>query len=124
LYAATLFGIFKTGYLNGTATAWSRMGNGFPDTPIWDLQVNPENRMIYVATYGRGVWYTLDLTVSISRLNAHRINSDTLALEWEDDSILQVATTIPGNWADVVGATSPQTVSATGPQKFYRLRGR
>jgi len=61
LYAATSLGIFKTAYSNGSNPIWTRMDAGFPDSPIWDLQVNPENRMIYAATYGRGVWYTIDL---------------------------------------------------------------
>jgi hypothetical protein len=61
LYAATLLGIFRTANVNGSMTAWARMGTGFPDTPITDLQVNSDNHMIYVSTYGRGAWYTLDL---------------------------------------------------------------
>lgn len=61
LYAATLLGMFRTARVNGNNTIWAPMGVGFPDSPISDLQVNAENRMIYVATYGRGIWYTLDL---------------------------------------------------------------
>ncbi|MBI3695464.1 MAG: VCBS repeat-containing protein [Acidobacteria bacterium] len=61
LYAATPLGIFRTATVNGGKTAWARMGTLLPDTPISDIQVNSGSRMIYVATYGRGVWYTLDL---------------------------------------------------------------
>jgi hypothetical protein len=61
LYAATPLGIFRVANANGNNLVWTRMGVGLPDTPISDLQVNPESRMIYVGTYGRGVWYTLDL---------------------------------------------------------------
>jgi hypothetical protein len=124
LYAATPLGMFRTRSVFGTQTDWARMGNGFPDSPIWDLQVNADNRMLYVATYGRGVWYTIDLTVSVSPLSVRKIDSSTLALEWEDDSVLQQSTSIPGTWADVLGATSPQMVQLTGTGNFYRLRSR
>jgi hypothetical protein len=55
LYAATLLEMFRTASVNGNKTVSARMSTGLPDTPIWDLQVNAENRVIYVATYGRGV---------------------------------------------------------------------
>ena len=61
LYAATALGMFRTAKAIGSNSLWERMGAGFPDTPISDLQVNPESRMIYIATYGRGVCYTFDL---------------------------------------------------------------
>jgi hypothetical protein len=61
LYAATYEGVFRTKALSGATTAWTIFGTGLPDTDIWDLQINPVNHWLYVATYGRGVWNTIDL---------------------------------------------------------------
>jgi len=122
LYAATQLGIFRTANTGNTVPLWSRMGSAFPDTPISDLQVNPDNRMIYVATYGRGVWYTLDLVVPPPpRLLIRSTGLHAWALEWGDGSVLQEASAITGAWTDLFGATSPRVLDTTAPQKFYRL---
>ncbi|HET6995319.1 MAG TPA: hypothetical protein VFI06_10080, partial [Chitinophagaceae bacterium] len=61
LYVATRSGIYKTTRINGASTSWELFGTGLPDTDIRDLQVNPVNHWLYVATYGRGVWNTIDV---------------------------------------------------------------
>ena len=44
-------------------------------------------------------------------------------ITWSASSAtLQSATAVTGPWADVTGATSPTTLSATGAAKFYRLK--
>lgn len=57
-------------------------------------------------------------------LNPLRITrqGETVRLEW-DTGILQTTDTLPGQWTDVSGATSPreENISAL-PQKFWRLR--
>jgi hypothetical protein len=122
LYAATQLGVFRTANTGNTVPLWSRMGSAFPDTPISDLQVNPDNRMIYVATYGRGVWYTLDLVVPPPpRLLIRSSGLHAWTLEWGDGSVLQEASAITGAWTDLLGATSPRVLDTTAPQKFYRL---
>jgi hypothetical protein len=44
-----------------------------------------------------------------------------LVLSW-DHGTLQSATTLTGTWDDMLGATSPLTISFSGQQKFYRVR--
>ena len=61
LYAATPLGVFRTPNASPGGTVWSRMSAGLPDTQYTDFLVNQDTRMLYVATYGRGIWYTLDL---------------------------------------------------------------
>ena len=123
LYAATPLGIYRTANTGNTVPLWSPLGSGFPDTPIWDLQVNQENRMIYMATYGRGVWYTLDLIVPPPpRLLIRRVSGSTGIVEWGDGSVLQQASALTGGWTDVGGAISPKVLDLAGPQQFYRLR--
>ena len=48
--------------------------------------------------------------------------NNSMVLEWGNGSVLQSATNINGPWQDVSGATSPYTVSFTGPQRFFRVR--
>jgi photosystem II stability/assembly factor-like uncharacterized protein len=40
---------------NGGAT-WAPLQNGLPDTPIYDLQIHPTQRLLRAATHGRGVF--------------------------------------------------------------------
>jgi hypothetical protein len=61
LYAATDEGVYRATILNGTDTKWSLFGTGLPDVAITDLQVNPKSHWLYVATYGRGVWFAIDI---------------------------------------------------------------
>jgi hypothetical protein len=48
--------------------------------------------------------------------------NNSMVLEWGNGSVLQSATNVFGPWQDVSGATSPYTVSFTGPQRFFRIR--
>ncbi|MBI4660883.1 MAG: LamG domain-containing protein [Verrucomicrobia bacterium] len=45
-----------------------------------------------------------------------------LVLTWTGGGTLQVADNVQGPYADVTGATSPQTVTLSGAQKFYRIK--
>ena len=46
----------------------------------------------------------------------------SLTLTWSGSGILQSATNAAGAYADVVGASSPWTITPTGVQKYYRIR--
>ena len=43
------------------------------------------------------------------------------ALAWPSGT-LQSSTNLPGNWSNLVGATSPYTATVNGPQQFFRLK--
>jgi hypothetical protein len=51
----------------------------------------------------------------------HNPGLHTVTLIWTD-GILQVADDVLGPYVDVPLATSPYTVPAVGPHRFYRLR--
>ncbi len=61
LYAANQIGIFKLKQ-QGSSVQWVKLGTALPDTPIREFISNHQNRYLYLATYGRGVWYTQDLS--------------------------------------------------------------
>jgi hypothetical protein len=70
--------------------------------------------------------YALQVTelevIGKARALCSKLTSDgKLLLSW-DHGTLQSASSIPGTWNDVAGATSPLTVSFLGQQQFYRLR--
>lgn len=69
-----------------------------------------------------------DLKISINtqaaegpRLNVALVNGN-LVITWAGGGVLQSATTIPGSWGDIAGATSGYTTSAAGAAKFFRVR--
>jgi photosystem II stability/assembly factor-like uncharacterized protein len=55
LYLGTDFGAFVT--TNG-GRQWHVLGGNLPSTQVSDLQVHPRDRVIVIATYGRGMWAT------------------------------------------------------------------
>jgi hypothetical protein len=77
-----------------------------------------------VATDGCGNTNTCDFKVTVERPTltiVHNPGLHTVTLIWTD-GILQVADNVLGPYVDVPLATSPYTVPAVGPHKFYRLR--
>ena len=53
LYAATDLGVFIT--INGGQN-WTEFNHGLPITFVNDIEYNPTDKALRVATYGRGVW--------------------------------------------------------------------
>jgi len=47
--------------------------------------------------------------------------SGNLVLDWPYGT-LQTATNLPGNWYNVIGATSPFTQTPVNQQQFYRVQ--
>jgi hypothetical protein len=53
LYVGTDVGVFTAPKAGG---AWTRLGTGLPNVAVWDLNFNPQDTKMVVATHGRGVW--------------------------------------------------------------------
>ena len=53
IYAGADIGVWHSadGGLN-----WDPLQNGLPDAPVFDLQIHPTQRLLRVATHGRGVY--------------------------------------------------------------------
>jgi photosystem II stability/assembly factor-like uncharacterized protein len=60
LYAANDFGVYVT--TNGGAR-WDVLGGNLPSVNVMDFIVHPRDRMLVIATHGRGVW-----TIDVSKL--------------------------------------------------------
>ncbi|MGN6723368.1 MAG: hypothetical protein ACTHJM_12230 [Marmoricola sp.] len=55
LALATDVGVFTAATGQGSATSWSTLGTGLPNTAVNDLTRGPDGS-IYAATHGRGIW--------------------------------------------------------------------
>ena len=53
LYVATARGVYQSADLG---VHWSRFGEGLPNSPVTDLQLDTGLNVLAAATYGRGVW--------------------------------------------------------------------
>jgi len=59
LYVGTDCGVYVT--TNG-GQSWDYLGSGLPNVPVWDIQIQARDRMMVIATYGRGIWVIDDLS--------------------------------------------------------------
>ena len=53
LYVGTSLGVY---HINDKMTEWEVFSTNLPNVPIKDLEINVEEKIITVGTYGRGVW--------------------------------------------------------------------
>ncbi|MCL5098550.1 MAG: hypothetical protein M1608_13675 [Candidatus Omnitrophica bacterium] len=73
-----------------------------------------------------GVIVLYGMTIQKSQAQLGRLNIDrqgnNIVLSWTGDGTLQFSDQVTGPWTDIAGALSPQTITPTEGQKFYRLR--
>ena len=62
LYTSNDFGVYVT--TNGGAR-WDVLGGNLPSVNVMDFIVHPRERMLVIATHGRGVW-----TIDVSQLRS------------------------------------------------------
>jgi Calx-beta domain len=55
IYAGTDIGVYSS---NDGGANWSPFGTGFPRVAVFDLAIQPTNRLLRAATHGRGIWET------------------------------------------------------------------
>jgi hypothetical protein len=55
-------------------------------------------------------------------MNPPILANGSITLSWRG-GVLQEASSIGGQWSDSANQTNPQTIPASGPMKFYRIRG-
>lgn len=63
VYIGTDIGVF---YRNSSMTDWIPFSNNLPNVPVTDMRIDPDlgfNGRIYIATFGRGVWWD-DLAIN------------------------------------------------------------
>ena len=62
LYTSNDFGVYVT--TNGGAR-WDVLGGNLPSVNVMDLIIHPRDRMLVIATHGRGVW-----AIDVSKLDS------------------------------------------------------
>jgi hypothetical protein len=71
LFAGTEFGIFVS---FDRGTNWHRMKNGLPAVPVFDIQIQPRDHDLILATHGRAVWI-MDNTRVLEEMNSKVLTS-------------------------------------------------
>jgi hypothetical protein len=56
------------------------------------------------------------------KFNAPVLQGNNLVLSWTETGTLQQAESLAGPWTDTADQSNPQTIPASGPMKFFRLR--
>ena len=85
LFAGTEFGMFIT---FDRGQNWQRMKNGLPTVPVFDIQVQPRDHDLILATHGRSIWIMDDIN-ALEQMNAQVLSSDLKlfdtrpAVEWK-----------------------------------------
>ncbi|MBZ5727302.1 MAG: hypothetical protein LAP87_20175 [Acidobacteriia bacterium] len=84
LFAGTEFGLFAT---FDRGANWHRMKNGLPPVPVFDIQIQPREHDLILATHGRSLWI-MDNITALEELNDQVLSSDLKllgtrpAVEW------------------------------------------
>lgn len=106
LYAGTDIGVY---FSNDAGASWSPFGTALPRSAVFDLQIQPSNRLLRAATHGRGVWETALVSPGASTVQFS--SSTTAVTEGTGSSSVDATVTVTRS-----GDTSfPATVNyATG----------
>ncbi|HTX35754.1 MAG TPA: hypothetical protein VME43_12065 [Bryobacteraceae bacterium] len=72
LFAGTEFGMFVT---FDRGANWRRLKNGLPTVPVFDIQIQPRDHDLILATHGRSIWIMDDIS-ALEELNDQMLTSD------------------------------------------------
>jgi hypothetical protein len=62
------------------------------------------------------------LAISDTLIISATVSGGSAVLRWQSEGTIQGGGSLTGPWTDVVGATSPYSVSTTNTQRFFRVR--
>jgi hypothetical protein len=74
LYAGTDIGVY---FSNDAGATWAPFGAGLPRSAVFDLKIQPSNRLLRAATHGRGIWETALVSPAASTV---QFNSSTTSI--------------------------------------------
>jgi photosystem II stability/assembly factor-like uncharacterized protein len=72
LFAGTEFGAFVT---FDRGAAWTRLKNGLPPVPVFDIQIHPRDHDLILATHGRSIYIMDDISV-LEQMTKDTLTSD------------------------------------------------
>ncbi len=84
LFAGTEFGAYVTFDRGGS---WTKLKNGLPTVPVFDIQIHPRDHDLILATHGRSI-YIMDNIAALEELNRETLTADLKlfdtrpAIEW------------------------------------------
>ncbi len=74
LFIGTSIGVY---HINDNMTEWEVFDTNLPNVPIYDIEINIEDKIISVGTYGRGVWQSpIEVTKADNDISLLKINSN------------------------------------------------
>jgi uncharacterized delta-60 repeat protein len=112
-------------------SSWTSLGSGIRDADAWYLDglTLPVGGMIRARGRATGGMYNgssslIEQVASYDLIGLHLVKNGngTLTVWWSGGGTLMAAPTVAGSWQDVVGATSPYTISPTSAKVFLRVR--
>jgi hypothetical protein len=108
LFAGTDIGVYHS--TDGGAN-WSPYGVGLPRSAVFDMAIQPTNRILRVATHGRGIWETDVITAAGP--NSAEFSSSSAALSETLDQTTRLDLTVIRS-GDTSGAATIDYASADG----------
>lgn len=66
LYAGTDIGVYRS---TDGGTSWTPFSNGLPRVPVFDMAIQATNRVLRIATHGRGIWEISLSAFTLSKLS-------------------------------------------------------
>jgi photosystem II stability/assembly factor-like uncharacterized protein len=72
LFAGTEFGAYVTFDRGG---AWTKLKNGLPPVPVFDIQIHPRDHDLILATHGRSIYIMDDISV-LEQMTKETLTSD------------------------------------------------
>ncbi|MBS1782298.1 MAG: T9SS type A sorting domain-containing protein [Bacteroidetes bacterium] len=85
IFLGTEVGVLGTGTINGNSTVWTLLNNGIlPNVRVDMIKVNSANQLV-LATHGRGIWTSNDvspLAIQLLAFHANLINNESVLLDW------------------------------------------
>jgi photosystem II stability/assembly factor-like uncharacterized protein len=122
LYAGTDIGVYRSG--DGGAT-WAPFGTGLPRVAVFDMAIQNPNRILRVATHGRGIWeigLAAALTISGHIADASNTPQNGISVHLSGTSDMFTSTNASGDYSFtglVVGGnytvTPSQSLKAFAP---------
>ncbi len=74
LYLGTSIGVY---HINDNLTEWEAFDTALPNSPVYDIEINIEDKLISAATYGRGVFQSpIEVTKANTDISLISINTN------------------------------------------------